>query len=232
MADETLAAVGHAQSAVHEKFNHRALGVDHIADGADLRQRQFAGQHDLAQTRVLQELGFLRRADVGLRAGVELDRWHVDFEQPHVLDDQRVHPRVVQLPSELACPFEFVVAQDGVERDKDAAVKAVRVLHQFRNVLHRVVGRGARTERWPPNVDGIGPVVDGFYADVQVAGGGEEFELVRLHGAELSQTIKNAAEAALQSGRLPQITGSWLWRAGLPGTWPVFAAAVAARFGV
>jgi hypothetical protein len=33
-------------------------------------------------------------------------------------------------------------------------------------------------------------VVDGFDADVEGAGGGEEFELVRLHGLGLSQLAK------------------------------------------
>ena len=144
VADEALAAVGHAQSAVHKKLDHGALGVDHVTDRTDLRQGQLAGQHDLAQTRVLQKLGFFGRADVGLRAGVQLDGRHVDFEQAHVLHDQGVHTCVIQLPGQFARAFQFIVAQDGVERDKNAAVKAVRVLHQLGDVLNAVVRRGTR----------------------------------------------------------------------------------------
>jgi hypothetical protein len=189
MADETLAAVGHTQCAVYKKFDDGALGVDHVADRADLRQREFAGQYDLAQACILQELGFFGGADVGLGAGMQLDRRHVDLEQPHVLNDQGIHACVIKLPSQFAGTFELVITQDGVERDKDAAVESVGVLHQLGDVLHRVVRRGACPKRRPTNVDRIGAMVDGFDANVEGAGGGEEFEVVRLHGVGLSQLV-------------------------------------------
>jgi hypothetical protein len=40
-------------------------------------------------------------------------------------------------------------------------------------------------------------MVDGFDADVEGAGGGEEFEVVRLHGLGLSQLVSFRHEAAL-----------------------------------
>ncbi len=130
----------------------------------------------------MQEAGFLGRADVGLGGGVQLDRWHVDLQQAHVLNDQRVHAGVVQLPGQFARGLQLVVAQDRVHGHEDAAVEAVRVLRQASNLFHRVVGTGARAKRRPANVDRVGPVVHGLDADVGVAGGGEQFELVREHG--------------------------------------------------
>jgi hypothetical protein len=61
------------------------------------------------------------------------------------------------------------------------------MLHQFGNVGHAVVGRGAGAKRGAANVDGVCAMVDGFDANVQIAGRGEEFELVGEHGAGLSQ---------------------------------------------
>ena len=200
VADEALAAVGHAQSAMHKKLDHGAIGVHRVADGGDLRQRQLAGQHDLAQSGILQKSGFFGRADVSLGAGMQLNGRHVDFEQAHVLDDQCVDACVIQLPCQFSGTFELVIAQDGVERDKDAAVKAVRMLHQLGDVLHRVVGRRPCPKGGTANVDRVRAVVDGFDANVQVAGGGQEFEVVGLHGLGLSQLAKQATRQAASSG--------------------------------
>ena len=179
MADEALAAVGHAQGTVYKEFEGCALALSMRAqrhvDARDLRQRQFAGQHQLAQACVLQKTGFFGRANVGLGAGMQLNGWQVEFQQAHVLDDECVHPRVVELAHELAGRFQLVVAQDGVQRDKNPAVKAVRVLHEAGNVLHGVVGAAARTETGAADVHRICAVVDGFNADVGGAGGGEQF---------------------------------------------------------
>jgi hypothetical protein len=48
----------------------------------------------------------------------------------------------------------------------------VCVLHQLGNVLHAVVSSRPRPERGAANIDGIGAMVDGFNADLKVAGGG------------------------------------------------------------
>ncbi len=66
-------------------------------DHADLVERQFAGEHDLREADVLQEARLFRGADVGLGAGVQLQRGQVELEQAHVLHDQRVDPGLVQL---------------------------------------------------------------------------------------------------------------------------------------
>jgi hypothetical protein len=49
---------------------------------------------------------------------------------------------------------------------------------QASNVLHPVVGAGARPKRGAANVDGIGAVVDGFDANVGIACRGQEFKVV------------------------------------------------------
>ncbi len=189
VADVALAAVGHAQRAVDEELDvgapRRIHWPQRLVDGGDLLQRQFARQHDLRQAHVLQKARFLGRADVGLGAGVQLDGRQVDFQQAHVLDDQRVGTGVVHLPGHLARGLQLVVAQDGVQGDEDAAVEAVRVLHQALDVADVVARTGARAKGRAADVDGIGAVVDGFDADVGIARGREQFELVgqERHGA-------------------------------------------------
>ena len=173
MADVALAAVGHAERAVDEELDVGAAGRIHRAqrfvDCRNLLHRQLACQHDLREACVLQKARFFGRADVGLGAGVQLDRGQVDFEQAHVLDDQCVRARLIHLPGHLARGLQFVVAQDGVERDEDAAVEAVRVLHQALDVADVVARASPCAEGGAPDVDGVGAVVDGFDANVCVA---------------------------------------------------------------
>jgi hypothetical protein len=167
VADEALAGVGHAERAVDEELQHRA--IDLRVHRVDLLQRELARQDDLGEAGILQEAGLLRRTGVALRAGVQLDRRQVDLKQRHVLHDQRVDTGVVQVPGLAAGAFELVVAQDGVQRDVNAGVVAVGVRHQSRQILDRVRRLVARAERRPADVDGVCAVVDGLDADVGVA---------------------------------------------------------------
>jgi hypothetical protein len=148
------------------------------AHGGDLLHRELARQHDLRQTGVLQETRLLGRADVGLGAGVQLDGGQVELQQAHVLDDERVGTGVVHLPGHLARAFQLVVAQDGVERDENAAVEAVGVRDQAFQVADVVARTGARAEGRAADIDGIGAMVDGLDADVGIARGREQFNLV------------------------------------------------------
>ena len=182
VADVALSAVRHAQRAVNEKLDigaprriHRPQCLVHCRY---LLHREFAGQHDLRQSCVLQKTGFLGRADVGLGAGVQLDGRQVQLEHAHVLHDQRICARVVHLPCHLARGFQFIVAQDGVQGDEDAAVEAVGMAHQALNVADAVARARACAKRGASDVDSIGAVVDGFDANVCVARGGQQFELV------------------------------------------------------
>ena len=177
VADVALAAVGHAQRAMHEEFQ-RAGGFG--GDRANLAERQFARQHDLREADVLQEARLGRRADVGLRAGVQLDRRQVDFEQAHVLHDQRIGAGLVDLPDQLARLFDLVVAQDGVERDEHLRAVAMRVPRQPLDVGHRVAGIGPRAEGRSADVDGVGAMVDRRDAEIGVLRGRKQFQMLAI----------------------------------------------------
>lgn len=165
-----------------EELDGAARGVGRGAHGGDLLQREFAREHELRQAHVLQKARLFRGADVALGAGVQLDGRQVEFEQAHVLNDERVHAGIPELVHQAPRGLEFVVAQDGVERDEHAGVKAVRMAHQPLDLGDGVVRAGARAERGATNVDGIGAVVDRFDADVGIARGGEQFEVVGGQG--------------------------------------------------
>ena len=95
IAEVAQATVTDAKRAVDEEFQH---DPGFVGDHTNLIERQFACQNDLGETHILEETCFLKRTDVGLRAGVQLDRRQVELEQPHVLDDQGVCAGIVELP--------------------------------------------------------------------------------------------------------------------------------------
>ena len=113
---------------------------------------------------------------------MQLDGRQVDFQEAHVLDDQGVRARLVHLPGHLARGFQLVVAQDGVERDEDAAVEAVRVFHQALDVPDVVARAGACAKGRAADVDGVGAMIDGFNTNVGIARGREQFKLVGQEG--------------------------------------------------
>jgi hypothetical protein len=148
MRDIALAGKRDAQRAMDEVFERR---VHLRADCADLFDRQLARQHQLREADVAQELRLLNGADVALRAGMQLDRRQVDFQQPHVLHDQRIDARLVQLPDLLPRQLEFDVVHDRVHRHEDAGAVAVRELDQgwrdLRGSCWRCGGRRRRGRR-------------------------------------------------------------------------------------
>jgi hypothetical protein len=92
------------------------------------------------------------------------------------------------------CSFQFVVTQDGVERDENFAVEAMRFFAQTFNVLQRIRGAGPRPKRWSADVHRVCTVVNGGNANVRITRGGEQFELVveQRHGVNYLKKTKAA----------------------------------------
>ena len=151
---------------------------------------EFARQNDLREADIFEKLHLVGVAIVGLRAGVQLDRRQIQFQQAHVLDDQRVGAGFVELPGELAGAFQFVVVQDGVQRDEDLGAVAMGEIAQASDFGDIVAGAVAGAEGRPADIDGIGAVLDGFDAEIGILGRGEEFEGVvgAGHGALVRET--------------------------------------------
>jgi hypothetical protein len=160
------------------------------ATSATSLKRHFARQNNLRETGIFEEFHLGRVAVVGLRAGVQLDRRQIHFEQAHVLDDQRIGAGFVQLPGQLASFLEFVIAQDGIQGDENLGVVAVGKGTQAGDFGDVVAGAVAGPEGRAANIDGIGAMLDGFDAEIGILGRGEEFEGVigAGHGALVRKT--------------------------------------------
>ena len=133
VADIALPGKRHAQRAVDEIFN--GGGVAHPRGHlADVRQRQFARQHQLRQASVGQKTRFVGAADIALGGGVQLNGRDVQLHDAHVLNNQRVHASIVKLVNQLPRRLQLVVVQNGVEGDKNPRVVAVGKFHQLGNL--------------------------------------------------------------------------------------------------
>ena len=109
---------------------------------------------------------------------MQLDRRQVEFEQAHVLHDQRVGTGFVDLPDEAPRFFQFFVLEDRVQRDQHVRVVAMGVRREPLDVADGIAGIGARTESWAANIDRVGAVNDRFHAEIGVFCRGEQFECV------------------------------------------------------
>ena len=81
----------------------------------------------------------------------------------------------MELPGQSAGAFQFVVVQDGVERDEDIGAVAMGKIAQASDFGDIVAGAVTGTERRAADIDGIGAVLDRFDAEIGVLGRGEEF---------------------------------------------------------
>ncbi|MNK90154.1 hypothetical protein D3C87_1101960 [compost metagenome] len=165
----------HAQRAMDKELDGR---VGFVGDGADLLEIQLAGQHQLRETGLIEELRPLQGADVGLGTGVQFDRRNVQLHHPQVLDDQRIDASVVQLVDQLAGRLQFVVVQDGIDGGEHPGVVATGEFHQLGDIAHFVAGVVAGAEAWATDVNGIGAMQDGLAGDGDIAGRAEQFQVM------------------------------------------------------
>jgi hypothetical protein len=177
-----LAAVADAQGAMDKDFQ---FGIDSVPDGADLLQREFPLQDETAVTQALGETGLFRRADGALGGGVKDHSLGGQPRHGRVLDNQGVHPGILQSLQQTPGLRNLLLIDQGIERHINTNAETVRVLAEPADVLHRVAGRLPGPEGRAGDIDGIGPAVDGGNADIGRTGRGEEFEIsplrLRLH---------------------------------------------------
>ena len=110
-------AVAHAQCAVHKALDGNGHGG---GDGAQLAQGEFARNDDLRIAGSLQELGFFGRAGIHLCGGMKRNRGEIHLEQGQILCDKGIDTGFVELTDHLFGFVQFIVIENGVERDVDA----------------------------------------------------------------------------------------------------------------
>jgi len=175
---EAEAGVGVAEGAVDEAFG---LGGKGGGDGAELVDGQFAGEGDAPEAEAGGGAGAFEVVERHLRGGVQAqarEEAPCDGGDAEVLDDDGVDVAALAEGERADEGFQFVVAEEGVEGDVDAAGagQGMGVGDDLLELLGRKVdGLGARGELRQAGVDGVGAVVEGGEGGIVFAGGGEQF---------------------------------------------------------
>ena len=107
----------------------------HRADAANLLEGELAGEYNLAEAGLLEELHLGGRTVVHLGTGVEGDGGQVKLGEAQVLDDEGVCSGVVELPGEAARILQLRVGEDGIQGDIDARAEAVGVVAEGTDVV-------------------------------------------------------------------------------------------------
>ncbi|MNF96199.1 hypothetical protein D3C84_789810 [compost metagenome] len=175
MGDVALAGERHTQRAMDEEFDGR-IGL--VGDGANLLQIQLAGQYQLGEARLVKKLRPCQGADVGLGAGVQLDRRNIQLHHAKVLDDQRIDAGIVELMDQLAGWLQLIVMQDRVDRREHPGVVAPGELHQSGDLTHFVTGIVAGAEARSTDINGVGTMQDRLASDAHVTGRAEQFQVM------------------------------------------------------
>lgn len=179
LGDVALAGERHAQRAMDEEFDGR---IGFAGNRADLLQVEFPRQHQLGETGLIKETRPSQGADVGLGAGVQLDRRDVQLHHPKVLHDQRIDAGIVQLMDQLARWLQLVVMEDGIDGGEHPRMVAPGELHQFGDLADFVAGVVPRAEARAADIDGVSAVQDGFAGNRHVAGRAEQFQVILGQG--------------------------------------------------
>ena len=154
------------------------FGVGHLAvDVGNLVDRQFAGQHHSAEALTGQPAHLAGGAVVGLRRGMDgqadvLSHAH----HSHVLHQHGIGTARMQLLQQTSGVSQFVIEYNGIDRHVDPCPVAMSIVAEASDVVHAVACRSPCAKPPCTDIDGIGPVVDGRYAALQVAGRGKQFE--------------------------------------------------------
>ena len=200
IAQIALPAVTDAQRAVDEGLQLQA-GLR--ADLSDLRQGQLARQDGALEADLFQEGHPFRGVVVHLRAGKQRQGRQLRFQQPDILDDQGVHPGLVQLVSQRSRLRQFFIIQQGVERGIHPGAVAVGVLCQRFDVLQRISGCLARPEAAGADIDGVRAAVDGRHPALQAAGRGKQFNSLH-NGLIIRCLLCHFDPAVFSEGEIPQ----------------------------
>ena len=164
---------------MHERLQCHPVR-DAFGNAAHLLERQFARQHHLLESRAGKEGHLLRRTVIHLRTRVQRDRRDVEPRDAHVLHNECIHPRVVQLADHLLSFLQLVVAQDGVQGNVDRHIIYMGEIAERADVVDRVTGRGACSKLGCADIDGVSAVQHGLPAARQILSRSQQLNVL-LH---------------------------------------------------
>ena len=153
-------------------------------DFSDFLQRQLPGQDHPAGSQAVPGPGGLIVDDAGLGGDVALDVGGVPLcqgQHPHIGQNHRVHPQLLQVLQPLRQAGRLPVPGHGVAGDVDAhPVGAAQRHGLFQLPGGEIAGKGAHPEGISRQIDGVRPIGHRHLQPLHVARRGKQFE--HVHG--------------------------------------------------
>ena len=103
------------------------------------------------------------------------NRGEVHFEQGQILCDEGIDTGFVKLTDHLFGFAQFIVVENGVERDVDAGAIQMGKIANVAYVFDRVAGCGTRPEGGASYIYGIRAATNGFESGFRIFGGTKQF---------------------------------------------------------
>ncbi len=167
-----LTAIAHTQSTMDK---HLQRHLHHPVNLTNLLQRQLPGQHHLRKALPRQETHLLRRTIIHLRTRMQLYRRQMQPFKRHILHNQSIHPRTIQLPRLRLRLRQLFIRKNCIHSHIHLRPEDVRKARQLRDILERIARRSPRPETRRADINGIGTVAYSLDAAFQILGRSQEF---------------------------------------------------------
>ena len=125
---------------------------------------------------MLQQPHLLRRAVIGLGAGMQGNRRQIKFQQAKILHYQRIRSRLIELVGQPLGCLELLILQDGIEGHIDPGAKAVGKMAQRLNLGQGIARGSARTKTGATDIDSIGAVTDRLHTKLAIFGRSQQLK--------------------------------------------------------
>ena len=133
MTNIALAAIADAKRTMHENLqqNLRTSFVNTM----NILQRQFTRQHHLPETGFCQETHLLHRTVIHLGTGVQRNRRQIQAGDSHILHNQCINTRTIQIPDHSLRFLQFLFFQNRIDRDVNPGIIQMGMSHQSRYIF-------------------------------------------------------------------------------------------------
>ena len=166
MRNVALTRIGHAQCPMNKEFNGR---VRSLVNRADLIKIQLSRQHNLREANIREELRFFNCTNVALRTGVQFNRRNIKFQNPHILNNQRIDTGLVEVSNQPLRGFQLIIMQNGVKRDENFCTITMGKRHQLGNIFQAITGIMTGTKTRAADINSIGTVQNSFAGNGGIA---------------------------------------------------------------
>ena len=187
--------IGNAERAVHEKLD--AGAVNGLTAPGDFSQGELARQDHLVKPEAVEKPGFFGRPDIALGGSVQFYGGQIQFQEPQILNNERIHARTVSVPGKLPGFFNFVLKKDGIKRQVDSRVVIFSPGRKRLNGSEGISRRSAGPEAGTADINGVGTMINRGTGHIRVARGRKKLQGKAAGG--VSWNHRNAARKPASS---------------------------------